>query len=344
MKNKGLIIATLIVLVGVGGYFAWKNSTGSFNESKKEVKIGAILPLTGNLAFLGETGQNALSFAQKYINRNKLLTNGAKLKFVFKDGMGIPKNSINAVNSLLEVDKVNIIFSIISSVDLSIIPIVKENDFLFISHATHPELSNAYPLVFRHSPTVAQEFNILKEYIGDKTDSIVLLSSSDDYGNAFKDMSIKQEFVKTENIIDFNSDDIDFRNLCIKPLENRPSKIIICGNGKNLFRIVNVLRELGYKKEIITTLGFKIGGAFDISCKNTDFTYIDFEKPVISVDNMKLLNDFKDKYKKEMTMNEMIFFNSTLLIVEAIYNPKIKLYNLYKRIVHLLRHKDIKKV
>jgi hypothetical protein len=52
---------------------------------------------------LGETGRNGLTIAEDYINTNNLL-HGRKIKFIFSDGLGIPKTSINELilNSVIK--------------------------------------------------------------------------------------------------------------------------------------------------------------------------------------------------------------------------------------------------
>lgn len=322
MKKK-TIITTLVALAVIAGTVYWLTQKNSVKRGDKTVRIGAVLPLTGDMAFLGETGKNGLTLAQEYINQKKLLK-GKEIKFIFGDGMGIPKNSINALNYLIEMEKTNIIFSIVSAVDVAFIPIQQEKQFLFVSHATHPALSNINPLFFRHSPTVLQEAEILQKYVGKDSSTTVLLSMSDDYGIAFSKIAQENGFISSKNIIIFNTNERDYKTLCLKAIKNKPSKILLCGNGKDQHKIATALRELNYKDEIITTLGFKVGGAYDVVKDKIDFTYVNFKKTNIDERYAEVLTKYKDKFGKDMTLNEMIFFNTALLLVDAINNVKEK--------------------
>lgn len=322
MKKKTLLWILLIVIVAIGSYFVWNTQSKKTAQDKEVVKIGAVLPLTGNIAFLGESGKNGLLLAEQFINENDLLKDNKKVKFVFSDGMGIPKNSINALQYLLDTEKINIIFSIVSSVDVSFIPIQKEKQFLFLSHATHPSLSGVDSLFFRHSPTVNQEVELIKKYIGKNAGTTVILNSSDDYGFSFVEQMTFLDFINPQNTFAFNATDQDFRSICLKALQKKPSKVVVCGNGRDLYRIINILQEQGYRNEIITTLGFKVGGAFEQIKKTAEFTYIDFKETSISYKYKAILDIYKKRFNKEMTINEMIFFNSALLIVEAMNKSK----------------------
>lgn len=353
MKKK-TIITSLVVLAIIAGAAYWFSQRNGVNRRDNIVRIGAVLPITGDMAFLGETGKNGLTLAQEYINQKKLLK-GKVIEFVFGDGMGIPKNSINALNYLIEMEKINIIFSIVSAVDVTFIPIQQEKQFLFVSHATHPALSNVNPLFFRHSPTVLQEAEILQKYIGKDSLSTVLLSMSDDYGIAFSKIVQENAFISSENIITFNTNERDYKTLCLKAIKDKPSKVLLCGNGKDQHKIVTILRELNYKDEIITTLGFKVGGAYEVVKDKIDFTYVNFKETGIDEQYAEVLTKYKDKFGKDMTLNEMIFFNTALLLVDAINNvedkdnvreiasniSKIKLFNGLGETISISRSNDI---
>lgn len=317
MKRKTILWISLLAIAAIGVYFVWNAQKENTTQDKEVVKIGAVLPLTGNIAFLGESGKNGLLLAEQFINDNDLLKGNKKIKFIFSDGMGIPEKSINALQYLLDSEKIKIIFSIVSSVDVSFIPIQKEKQFLFLSHATHPSLSGVDSMFFRHSPTVNQEVELLKNYIGEKAGTTVILNSSDDYGMAFVQQMTDLDFIKPKNTFAFNVADQDYRTICLKALQENPSKIVVCGNGKELYRIINILQEQGYKNEIITTLGFKVGGAFEQVKNSAEFTYIDFKAPTISSKYTAILDNYKKRFNKDMTISEMIFFNSALLLVEA---------------------------
>ena len=319
--KKNTVITTLIALVIIAGVVYWLHER--VKSEVQTIRIGAVLPLTGNMASLGETGKNGLAIAQDYINQNHILKDG-QIEFVLGDGMGIPKSSINALNYIVDIEKINIVLSIVSAVDFAFIPIQANKKFLFVSHATHPALSNVNDLVFRHSPTVLQEAELMQSYIGADSLSTVLLCMSDDYGTAFSSIVQEKGIIPAKSIMSFNADERDYKTLCLKAIHANPSRIVLCGNGKEQYKIVSALRELNYNSEIVTTLGFKVGGAYDVVKDKVDFAYVNFKNTEVDQRYAQVLLDYKSKYNKEMTLNEMIFFNTALLIVEAINQTKDK--------------------
>ncbi len=178
MKKIKLLFSISVIAFA----FAGCNSCNQKSTPPKEtLKIGAIVPLTGNLAFLGESANTGFDFASFYF---KKIDSTRNVEFFLEDGQGNPTNSINALTKLLDVDRVNIIFSTISAVELSLVPIQEKKSFMLISHSTHPKLSNVNNLVFRHSPTVSQEVEFISSKIT-SSDQVAVCYMTDDYGVSF---------------------------------------------------------------------------------------------------------------------------------------------------------------
>jgi branched-chain amino acid transport system substrate-binding protein len=90
MKMKKKITISLIILAvivaGIAIYFAQKP------KEPETIKIGAILPLTGELSFFGEGDRNALLIFQEQ---------NPDVKLIFEDSKGTPKDGLNAANKLV---------------------------------------------------------------------------------------------------------------------------------------------------------------------------------------------------------------------------------------------------
>ncbi|GKT37072.1 Leu/Ile/Val-binding protein like protein, partial [Aduncisulcus paluster] len=91
------------------------------NQSKDDViKIGAILPLTGDAAAWGIPPKNAALLAVEQINADGGI-NGKKLELIVEDGGCDPKMGVSAINKLLSVDKpIAVVGAVCSAVTLAI--------------------------------------------------------------------------------------------------------------------------------------------------------------------------------------------------------------------------------
>lgn len=281
------------------------------DKSHDSIKIGAVLPLTGNLAILGESAKTGLLLAEEYIN--SCSNNTRYIEFVLEDGQGNPTNSINALNKLMMYDKTDIVFSIVSAVDLSIIPIQKKNKFLMFSHSSHPQLSNVDSFFFRHSQTVEQEADFIMKRIGSATLTICFMQ--DDYGVAF-DRVIKTiaNEGQTKGSISFLPNESNFATIAKKIIDSKSDKVIICAGGKNISDLVRKLKEQNYQGEILTTLAFIVSGA-NLTVQNiSNLTMVDFKKLDLNQDFLKFIKAFEQKYNKKIGTSELMFFNSAWLV------------------------------
>ena len=152
-----------------------------------QIAIGAILPLTGDGAFYGESIQRALDLATEEINKSGGI-NGRKINIIYEDSKASPMEGVNAFNKLVQIDKVQVVIGgAISSVTLAIAPIANKEKIVFMSPlSSAPEITNAGDFIFRNVPSdlyggkVAAYFAI--KYQGWKSAAILYVSN--DFGTS----------------------------------------------------------------------------------------------------------------------------------------------------------------
>lgn len=98
-----LVVGTLMLggLVGCGTNAS--SATNATPGAVSEVKIGALLPLSGDAAPLGEQSKRAMQMAADEINDKGGIKslNGAKLKLVFADSQGKPQVGVSETERLI---------------------------------------------------------------------------------------------------------------------------------------------------------------------------------------------------------------------------------------------------
>lgn len=138
-KKTNIVIIT-ILLIGVliiANLLIFNVKT---TEDDNELVIGAILPLSGDFAFIGEEIQKGMKLAQEDSNSN--------IKIIFEDDQFSPAVSVNAANKLINIDNIDIGLTVLVEEAKPIAPIfensktplvvawdstefIKESDFLF---------------------------------------------------------------------------------------------------------------------------------------------------------------------------------------------------------------------
>ena len=310
MNRKSIIIISLLVISGLLFSFFWMQRKNRTLE-REAIRIGAVLPLSGNLSSVGESANNGLLMAEEYVNQ---YFGPGLLSVTAEDGMGNVATSISAANKLFNVDHIKTVFSIVSSVDMALIPVHQKQGTLMFSHASHPSLSSVDSLFFRHSQTVQQEVAFILENI-DTTSTIALCYMNDDFGVAFNNC-LSERIVSSRllNSFGFPADESNFRTLVSKVLDTKPDKLIICAGGKNISNLVLRLKEQNYKGEIITTLSYVVSGANALTSNIGNLTMVDFKKITVSEEMQSFISNFESNHNCKIGTSELIFFNSAMAV------------------------------
>jgi branched-chain amino acid transport system substrate-binding protein len=234
---------------------------GCTSKDRNTIRIGAILPMTGNAATLGKWGAAGIEMAVDDINNSGGI-NGKMLLLTIDDSGGEPAKAVSALRKMLATEKPEVIFSIVTAVDLSLVAIAEQENVILFSHASHPDITKSRGLVLRHSNTVDQEAGLIVSSLDSMhaPRAVSLLYLNDDYGTAFASQIIERIRLKLPhtilNQVSFNRDETSFISQVTKSLESKPTVVIVAGVGRSTGIAVRRLKEQGFRGRIIATLAF----------------------------------------------------------------------------------------
>jgi branched-chain amino acid transport system substrate-binding protein len=101
-------------------------AASSTSDASGEIKIGAVLPLTGSIAAFGQSAQKALQLLEEEVNSSGGV-NGQNVKFVFADDEGKPATAATVGQKLINSEKVvGIVGPLTSNCALSLAPIAQQ--------------------------------------------------------------------------------------------------------------------------------------------------------------------------------------------------------------------------
>ena len=318
MKKKVIIIISLAIIFGVGGYFVWKNN--SKQDDKSIIKIGAILPLTGNGAIYGNDLKKGIELAYE----ESLIKD--KIQISYEDDAALPKTGVNALNNLI-LKKVDIVIGgVMSSVANSLLPIVNKNKVLLLSpKATDPKLSqNDY--FFRIWPTDIIDGKISASYIMDslKLKRVAVFYPNGDYGVGISKVFCEIIESKGGEIVyndGYDGNSSNFRTQLEKIKQCKPDILFLPSYIKELLPILKQLNELNcnfyiagvssyYEKDVKTNAGILFNKIF--------FTYplysAESKDPVV----VPFVNSFKKKYNNTPNAFSACGYDSFKLLESAI--------------------------
>jgi branched-chain amino acid transport system substrate-binding protein len=245
MKRGNLLVAIFFVslLVLLGSQCSPKPT------ASKEVTIGAILPLTGALASLGEPERNALLLAVEDAKQS-----GVPINLIVEDSKGSAPDGVAAMNKLIAQGVKAVIVSA-TGINRAVLPVADQNKILIFTQCMDPTITSESKYAFRIFPNYVEEQKLTVEFLKNKGYRRVGLYSANNAGikpesDAFKRFAAEagvqivfdETFEMTQN---------DFKNVLLRVKSQPPDAILILGYGQNYPPILKQIKELNINTPVI---------------------------------------------------------------------------------------------
>ena len=283
-------------------------------QEKKDdnvIRIGAAIALTGYGADFGESEYNAIQMLKE-------LYKDANVKFYIEDTASDIRTGINAINKLININNVDIIYCELSPIVYATNNIIYENNKILIA-PVYLESLTENPLAYRNLPSADQENICLIQYMRDhqiKHDKIVVLYSNDVFGQTCKD-SFTRLINDEESLIEAIAiNDNSLKDVCTKVIGINADVVYIGSMSENLGLLIRDLRQLGYNGEIITTDAYSYNYINEKAGElGKDVIYIDFAN---SSSYEQFKTDYKRRFNKDCVPSAMLCYDGISSIVAAL--------------------------
>ena len=319
MKQKRIISSFLaIIFLSLGIVFLSSCDKGKKTE-KEIIKIGAILPLTGNLSYLGEPGKNVIQMLEEDMASNNL-------KIQLYDSQASPKMAISAFQKAVQIDKIKIFLTTLTGVSEAIKPLAKNEGVMQGIIAIFPKIAEDNPLTFQICYNAENEINEIIKYLGNNGYKKVFVFQSRDAISKIEIEEYLGKFAK-ENSIKLVVEEFDigskaFSDIVSKYISSNAEIGILLGYGSDF---QGILKEIASRKiddyKIIGGIGFlelPDYTTYEI-VKNCVFTA---PKAMIKGFENERFLAFKEKYKnrfnKEVTYDAAYTYDGLIAIMEAV--------------------------
>lgn len=264
-KRTKIFWSIVIIVVGVGLLYwlvAPKQTNGPTSTSdllRGTLKIGAVIPLTGDGAAYGLPIQRAASLAVNEIN----LAGGVKgqpLEIIWEDGKCDAKEATSAARKLVTIDAVKVILGgVCSSETLAMAPVTESEKIIVLSpSSTSPDITTAGDFLFRTAPSDALAGRVAAEYASKTWNAkkAAILSETKDYTQGLRRV-FKEVFVNLGGAIVadevYNTGDTNFRSQLLKMKAANPDVVYLLPQTPAPGGlIVKQLKDLGLKTKLLT--------------------------------------------------------------------------------------------
>ncbi len=319
---------------------------------QKVIKIGAVYPLTGNIASTGLDCRRGVDLAVDIINgkydldlplaKSEGLPNlgGAKLEIVYADTKGDPKNGMSEAERLIAQEKVvAMIGAYQSSVTKTASQATERLKIPYVcSDSSSPTLTErGYKYFFRVSPHDAifahDQLVFLKDLekkTGKKIQTVALLYENTEFGsNAGKYLKkYAQEFgYKVVADVSYSANATDVTSEVGTLVKSRPDVLMHASYITDAILFTKTFKEMGFApKGILTMAGYiepgylpavKADGNY-IIIRSTFALDLAKKKPLVA----KVNQLFKKKYGIDMSENAARSFMAPFVLADAINRAK----------------------
>ncbi len=244
MKNKTIFVGlSIVVLVVLISFLTYGNRGSSSN--KNEIRIAALLPLTGTSAIHGEYAKRGIEMA---VDELKTEVNVVP---VFDDTQMDPKIAVSDFNKETQ-SGVNAILSLGSPVAMAIKPLSSNSKTLLMSIVSAPAYSSPNDYTFRINGTATLEMDNILNTINDLgITKLAVVYQNDDYGRGLLS-SLKRVYDRPLSSEEgFLPDSTDMRTLLTKVKASHPDGIFVAAYAKSVGLVMKQSKDLGIKVTFI---------------------------------------------------------------------------------------------
>lgn len=328
------IILSLCVALGLTAC-GEKAETSKENE-KPVVKIGVILPLSGNNAVMGESYKNLFLMRLDEVSEDSRF----KYEIIFEDDQFNVKKEILAAQKLINIDNVDVIFTSSAGGEEAIADIARGKGTIVFSNLWDKNLPKNNNFFFNYVPTPEQHAEVLAQELKRRNIKNVSTVINNHKGsilsiNEFKNFAIKYGInIIEEEIV--NIDNIDFSLLVAKMKDKNPEIYITTLFPPSLDRWKTAL----IRQNVLTPITGM--DTLDYSTNKEMFEGSWYVSD--SLINEELSKRYKQKFKKELVITQAFFAYATLdLLIDVIeqYNEKPSTQQIASGLMNIHKEKSV---
>lgn len=247
LKLSVLLLALVMVFTACSG----GASAPASQADSDEIIIGALGPLTGNVAIYGIATTNGIKQAIDEINENGGIL-GKQVKLILEDEKGDTQEAMNAYNKLVESGAQVIIGDVTSGPSVAISELANRDGLLMITPTgTQLDITAGKANVFRAAFTDPYQGKILAKYVKEDlgaTNVAVLSNSSSDYSQGVKNTFVEEAKSQGLNVVadeSYGANDKDFRVQLTSIAATNPDVLLVPDYYETIALIAPQAREVG---------------------------------------------------------------------------------------------------
>jgi branched-chain amino acid transport system substrate-binding protein len=245
MKSHLAVLAGALLLAAPSAALAQAGSKGA-------VKVGVLLPLTGNTAWAGKTNRIAAAIAAEEVNAQDL-AGGYKIELVFGDSQCEPRAAHDQAERLISQDKVQLLIGEwCSSASVAVAQVANDEKVpLLVNISTADQIAgDAGPYAFQSSMQnrYAQQREAVRLEKDFKFESVAIIVENNDFGLTFrKNMVALMQKAGKKVVLDVTQDrnDTNWYATITRIPASKPDLVIVSISAVQAANFVKQYAEAG---------------------------------------------------------------------------------------------------
>ncbi|MBP5399844.1 MAG: ABC transporter substrate-binding protein [Alphaproteobacteria bacterium] len=248
MKKIILSLCLAILLTACG-----ENAQSPQKNTKPTIKIGVSLPLTGDIAYMGQALKGAVDVAAQQLKANNKLKNN--YEFIIEDNAYNTKNVIAINNKFAYADKVNAIVDFASNPGLITSQFAQKNKIIHINTGSSDKNVAKGEYNFSHTTLPDMEAKVLvRDILSDyKNVALVVLNEASGIAAAAEMVKEMEAHGISYNQYIVNGGEKNMRDLIDKIERKNPDIYLVTLYSPDFDIFYKQMREKGVNKPITST-------------------------------------------------------------------------------------------
>lgn len=332
-KNKIILLFAVIAIISILVAYFKANQPNLKPEKKEILKIGVILPLSGDAGSYGKSLQEGIIIADSLLCDSLDFV----VQIIYEDSKAEPKQAVTAMEKLLTTDKVNaVIGDMFTSTTLAIAPIAEKQNILLLSPTgSANEISKDKKQVFRIYPSEIEEGNTLSSFYNSNFTSqkaAIIFANEDAMKNVVS--TIKTNLGSSTVVFEssFNRGIKNFKSIILS-IPKDISNVFIIGYMEDAALLIKQSKEMNKSFSFFGISTLYDNNFIEITKNAANGVFLTAPFFSVESENMAVstfVSKYKSVYKKEPDVWAGYGYDAFNIIVEVLAESKSKNIEPYK--------------
>ena len=246
----------VVAIVLIGGYFVFFNKPSDVTDGP--MKVGVILPLSGNAANYGEQVKKGIDIALSSINKD-----GNNLEVIYEDNQFDPKLGLSAYNKLVKLQGIKYLISFGGNVCPYINPLAQKDGVVnFATGCNTLDFKDSFSYNFRFDVAEREASKAIVDYVATalKPKSVGLIYVNNEWGaivaGTVKD-ALTERSISVAAEEKFNDGSLDARTQIVKLKAANPDAVFFLSLSNFTPILLKQMKEIGLNKPLFTNISIQ---------------------------------------------------------------------------------------